>query len=90
MIAVTWPGCSPQFTKALCRLMLKGQSMEYYDTAAKKGTNAQGRWLQAKRAVLACSQEQLKKSGAGGGAGTSVAAEAWHMYVDTNSPEFRG
>ena len=90
MIAATWPGCSPQFTKALCRLMLKGQSMEYYGAAAKKGADAQGRWLQAKRAALACSQEQLKKSGAGGGAGTSVAAEAWHMYVHTNSPEFRG
>ena len=90
MIAATWPGRSPQFTKALCRLMLKGQSMEYYGAAAKKSADAQGRWLQAKRAALACSQELLQKSDAGGGAGTSVAAEAWHMYVDTNSPEFRG
>ena len=90
MIAATWPGRSPQFTKALCRLMLKGQSMEYYGAAAKKSADAQGRWLQAKRAALACSQELLQKSDAGGGAGTSVAAEAWHMYVDSNSPEFRG
>ncbi len=49
MIAATWPGCSPQFTKALCRLMLNGQSMEYYGAAAKKGADAQGRWLQSKR-----------------------------------------
>ena len=46
--------------------------------------------MQAKRAAVASSQEVLKKSGAGGGAGTSVGAEAWHMYVDTKSPEFRG
>ena len=58
--------------------------------AAKKGADAEGRWLQAKRAAVASSQEVLKKSGAGGGAGTSVGAEAWHMYVDTKSPEFRG
>ena len=46
--------------------------------------------MQAKRAAVASSQEVLKKSGAGGGAGTSVGSEAWHMYVDTKSPEFRG
>ena len=50
--------------------------------------------VQAKRAAVASSQEVLvavlKKSGAGGGAGTSVGAEAWHMHVDTKSPEFCG
>ena len=30
MIAVTWPGCSQRFTKALCKLMIMGQSMQYY------------------------------------------------------------
>jgi hypothetical protein len=40
MIAATWPGCSSQFTKALCRLMIKGQSMQYYGAAAKKGAAA--------------------------------------------------
>ena len=64
--------------------------MHYYGAAAKKGADAEGRWLQAKRAAVASSQEVLKKSGAGGSAGTSVGAEAWHMYVDTKSPEFRG
>ena len=64
--------------------------MQYYGAAAKKGADAEGRWLQAKRAAVASSQEVLKKSGAGGSAGTSVGAEAWHMYVDTKSPEFRG
>jgi hypothetical protein len=90
MIDLMWPGCSPRFIKALCKLMIKGQSMQYYGAAAKKGADAEGRWLQAKRAAVASSQEVLKKSGAGGGAGTSVGAEAWHMYVDTKSPEFRG
>ena len=71
-------------------MMIKGQSMQYYGAAAKKGADAEGRWLQAKRAAVASSQEVLKKSGAGGSAGTSVGAEAWHMYVDTKSPEFRG
>ena len=79
-----------RFIKALCKLMIKGQSMQYYGAAAKKGADAEGRWLQAKRAAVANSQEVLKKSGAGGGAGTSVGSEAWHMYVDTKSPEFRG
>jgi hypothetical protein len=90
MIDLMWPDCSPRFIKALCKLMIKGQSMHYYGAAAKKGADAEGRWLQAKRAAVASSQEVLKKSGAGGGAGTSVGAEAWHMYVDTKSPEFRG
>ena len=90
MIDLMWPDCSPRFIKALCKLMIKGQSMQYYGAAAKKGADAEGRWLQAKRAAVASSQEVLKKSGAGGGAGTSVGAEAWHMYVDTKSPEFRG
>ena len=90
MIDLMWPDCSPRFIKALCKLMIKGQSMQYYGAAAKKGADAEGRWLQAKRAAVASSQEVLKKSGAGGGAGTSVGSEAWHMYVDTKSPEFRG
>ena len=56
----------------------------------QKGRRCSGALATGEKTALACSQEQLKKSGAGGGAGTSVAAEAWHMYVDTNSPEFRG
>ena len=32
--------------KALCKLMMiKGQSMQYYGAAAKKGADAEGRWL---------------------------------------------
>jgi hypothetical protein len=45
MIDLTWPGCSPRFIKALCKLMIKGQSMQYYGAAAKKGADAEGRWL---------------------------------------------
>jgi len=51
MIDLMWPDCSPRFIKALCKLMIKGQSMQYYGAAAKKGADAEGRWLQAKRAV---------------------------------------
>jgi len=45
MIDLTWPGCSPRFIKALCKLMIKGQSMQYYGAAATKGADAEGRWL---------------------------------------------
>jgi hypothetical protein len=52
------------------------ESRERGGLAAKKGADPQMRWLQAKNAALACSHDQLKLSGAGRCAGTSVRAEA--------------
>ena len=58
MIAATWPGCSSQFTKALCRLMIKGQSMQYYGADAKKGAAAKN------GEKIACLRSLMLQSGA--------------------------